>query len=84
MVRHPWFADVRAYIDLEGGGVGGHAMIFRGRGSPLYKTFASSPYYHKSEIKTLVTNLGNTLLKFIPADTDFSVYDKYGLPGMDI
>ncbi|KAI8866805.1 hypothetical protein GQ42DRAFT_164182 [Ramicandelaber brevisporus] len=77
-IGHKWFTDVRAYIDLEGGGVGGPAMIFRGRGLPLYSEFA-----RRQNTATLVSGLGTDLLRVVPSGSDMSVYDAAGIPGID-
>ncbi|KAI8866236.1 hypothetical protein GQ42DRAFT_140036 [Ramicandelaber brevisporus] len=77
-IGHKWFSDVRAYLNLEGGGVGGIAMVFRGRGMELYKTFAE-----RQAFPTAITSLGNDMMKFIPSGTDFSVYDGSGIPGIE-
>ncbi|KAJ1904964.1 hypothetical protein LPJ81_002186 [Coemansia sp. IMI 209127] len=77
---HSWAEDVRAYINLEAGGVGGRAMVFRASHPALlsaYKQAAPAP--HASLIGNSAFKLG-----IVKSDTDYSVYTtRYGIPGLD-
>ncbi|KAJ1661791.1 hypothetical protein EV178_006400 [Coemansia sp. RSA 1646] len=77
---HRWAEDVRAYINLEAGGVGGRAMVFRASHPALlsaYKQAAPSP--HASLIGNSAFKLG-----IVKSDTDYSIYTtRYGIPGLD-
>ncbi|KAJ2593524.1 hypothetical protein IWW49_000450 [Coemansia sp. RSA 1797] len=77
---HPWAESVRAYVNLETGGVGGRAMLFRASHQSLlqaYKQAVSKPY---------ASLVGNDAFKLgiVKSDTDYSVYTtRYGIPGLD-
>ncbi|KAJ1994010.1 hypothetical protein GGI25_001784 [Coemansia spiralis] len=77
---HPWADDVRAYINLEAGGVGGRAMVFRASHPALlsaYKQAAPAP---------CASLIGNSAFKLsiVKSDTDYSIYTtRYGVPGLD-
>ncbi|KAJ2558983.1 hypothetical protein GGH12_005604 [Coemansia sp. RSA 1822] len=77
---HPWAESVRAYVNLEAGGVGGRAMLFRASHQSLlqaYKQAVSKPY---------ASLVGNDAFKLgiVKSDTDYSVYTaRYGIPGLD-
>ncbi|KAJ2553286.1 hypothetical protein EV175_002995 [Coemansia sp. RSA 1933] len=77
---HRWAEDVRAYINLEAGGVGGRAMVFRASHPALlsaYKQAAPAP--HASLIGNSAFKLG-----IVKSDTDYSIYTtRYGIPGLD-
>ncbi|ORX46509.1 hypothetical protein DM01DRAFT_1386182 [Hesseltinella vesiculosa] len=79
--NHPWFPTVKLFLDLEGTGSGGRATLFRSTNLAAVKALANSGarYLH-------ATPFGNDMLKssLIRSDTDFTVYTKYGIPGLDI
>ncbi|KAJ2609171.1 hypothetical protein H4S08_004167 [Coemansia sp. RSA 1365] len=78
---HPWAEDVRAYINLEAGGVGGRAMLFRASHPALVQA------YKQAVPRPCASLIGNDALKLgiVKSDTDYSVYTaRYGIPGLDL
>ncbi|KAI8638434.1 hypothetical protein BD408DRAFT_423060 [Parasitella parasitica] len=80
-IHHPWYAAVKLFINLEGAGAGGRAMMFRTSNLDAVKKLAgsSAKLLHGSP-------LGNDMFKaqLIKSDTDYSVFLKDGVPGLDI
>ncbi|KAJ3164054.1 hypothetical protein HDU88_005708 [Geranomyces variabilis] len=80
-VRHPWFSDVRAFINLDSGGAaseGARSAVWRSNSADMMRGYAASaPFPHASVASQNAMGL-------IPSDTDASVYSKWGLPGFDI
>ncbi|KAI8586902.1 hypothetical protein BDZ88DRAFT_427378 [Geranomyces variabilis] len=80
-VRHPWYSDVRAFINLDSGGAaseGARSAVWRSNSADMMRGYAASaPFPHASVASQNAMGL-------IPSDTDASVYSKWGLPGFDI
>lgn len=80
-VNHPWFSTIKLYVNLEGTGAGGRALLFRSNSLAAVHGLASSQthLFHASP-------LGNDLLqaKLLKSDTDYTVFTKHGIPGLDI
>ncbi|KAI8889092.1 hypothetical protein K501DRAFT_239409 [Backusella circina FSU 941] len=80
-VNHPWYKSIKLFVNLEGGGAGGRAMLFRGSSLDAVKKAASSgaSYVHGSP-------LGNDMFKagLIKSDTDYTVFTENGVPGLDV
>ncbi|KAI8068242.1 hypothetical protein BC940DRAFT_346598 [Gongronella butleri] len=80
-VKHPWFKTVKLFLDLEGTGSGGRALLFRATNYASVQALASSGarYLH-------ATPFGNDMLRsgLIRSDTDFTTYTQHGVPGVDI
>ena len=80
-VNHPWFSTIKLYVNLEGTGAGGRALLFRGNSLAAVQGLASSSahLFHASP-------LGNDLLqaRLLKSDTDYTVFSKHGIPGLDI
>ncbi|KAF9131766.1 hypothetical protein BGW39_001368 [Mortierella sp. 14UC] len=79
-MKHPWAKDVKAFINLEGAGAGGRALLFRASNQALAKAYSkdgSSPHANV---------FGNDIFKLglIKSGTDFSVYTDSNIPGVDI
>ncbi|KAG0055598.1 hypothetical protein BGZ83_008032 [Gryganskiella cystojenkinii] len=79
-MEHPWAKDVKAFVNLEGAGAGGRALLFRASNKALVKHYShigNSPHANV---------FGNDIFKLglIKSSTDFSVYTAYGMPGLDI
>ncbi|KAG0302835.1 hypothetical protein BGZ98_007191 [Dissophora globulifera] len=79
-MKHPWSKDVKAFVNLEGAGAGGRALLFRSSNKALanfYSRFGNSPHANV---------FGNDIFKLglIKSGTDFSVYTAYNIPGLDI
>ncbi|KAJ1830769.1 hypothetical protein LPJ63_004729, partial [Coemansia sp. RSA 2711] len=78
---HPWADSVRAYINLEAGGVGGRAMLFRASHPSLLQA------YKQAVNRPCASLVGNNAFRLgiVKSDTDYSVYTtRYGIPGLDL
>ncbi|KAJ2162743.1 hypothetical protein GGF46_000468 [Coemansia sp. RSA 552] len=78
---HPWAEDVRAYINLEAGGVGGRAMVFRASHPELLRA------YRQAAARPCASLVGNDAMRLgiVRSDTDYSVYTTdHGIPGLDL
>ncbi|KAI7881599.1 hypothetical protein K492DRAFT_128678 [Lichtheimia hyalospora FSU 10163] len=78
--KHPWFPTVKMFINLEGAGAGGRAMVFRCSSMQAIKHVAAhAPLAH-------ATPLGNDMFKLglIKSDTDYTIFTQQGVPGVDI
>ncbi|KAI7902512.1 uncharacterized protein BX663DRAFT_486809 [Cokeromyces recurvatus] len=79
-VNHPWFSTIKLFVNLEGTGAGGRALLFRSNSLAAVHGLASSNahYLHASP-------LGNDLLqaKLLKSDTDYTTFTKHGVPGLD-
>ncbi|KAJ2491451.1 hypothetical protein IWW37_002335 [Coemansia sp. RSA 2050] len=78
---HRWAEDVRAYINLEAGGVGGRAMLFRASHPALLAA------YKQAVQRPCASLVGNNAFKLgiVKSDTDYSIYTtRYGIPGLDL
>ncbi|KAG0228174.1 hypothetical protein BGW42_002331 [Actinomortierella wolfii] len=77
---HPWKKYIKAFINLEGGGSGGPSLLFRATGNDIVRHYAANaPHPHASVFANDLFATG-----IIDSDTDFTVYKKHGLPGLDI
>ncbi|KAG0345472.1 hypothetical protein BG004_003686 [Podila humilis] len=79
-MKHPWGQDVKAFVNLEGAGAGGRALLFRSSNKALaahYSKIGNSP--HANVFGNDVFRLG-----LIKSSTDFTVYTSYDIPGLDI
>ncbi|KAI9316568.1 hypothetical protein DFJ73DRAFT_803827 [Zopfochytrium polystomum] len=80
-VYHPWFAGIKAFINLEGTGSapGTRSMLFRTNSPALVKAWKqSAPFPHASV-------LFNDLTPYVASETDYRVYTTYGgLQGVDV
>ncbi|KAF9928060.1 hypothetical protein FBU30_002660 [Linnemannia zychae] len=79
-MKHPWAKDVKAFVNLEGAGAGGRALLFRASNQALAKAYSkvgNSPHANV---------FGNDIFKLglIKSGTDFSVYTDANIPGVDI
>jgi hypothetical protein len=78
---HPWFSTIKLFVNLEGTGAGGRAMLFRSNSLAAVQGLASSHAHllHGSP-------LGSDILraKLLKSDTDYTVFGRHGIPGLDI
>ncbi|MCZ6656898.1 MAG: M20/M25/M40 family metallo-hydrolase [Gammaproteobacteria bacterium] len=77
--EHPWVADVKAVINVEGGGSGGPSLLLRSSnpGGHLLDAFrdtASSP---------VAISYAQEVFARMPNDTDFTVPDRIGISSID-
>ncbi|CAO3608439.1 unnamed protein product [Cunninghamella blakesleeana] len=80
-VEHPWFKDVKVFFNLEGAGAGGRSILFRSGSLLGVSKLASSKAHYLN-----ASPLGNDMFRYglIKSDTDYSVFDRLGVPGLDI
>ncbi|CAO3658539.1 unnamed protein product [Rhizopus stolonifer] len=80
-VKHPWYSSVKLFINLEGAGAGGRAILYRCSNMNAVKSLANSKakLFH-------ATPSGNDMLKaqLIKSDTDYSIFTRNGISGLDI
>ncbi|CAO3566324.1 unnamed protein product [Mortierella alpina] len=77
---HPWKKYIRAFINLEGAGSGGPSLLFRGSNYDIIRHYAdNAPYPHASVFAHDLFPL-----RIIQSETDYSVYTRHGLVGLDI
>ncbi|EQL02347.1 Peptidase family M28 family [Ophiocordyceps sinensis CO18] len=76
----PLLAFCRTFVNLEGAGAGGRAMLFRTTDLEMAKAYAASPHPFGSVVASNAFERG-----VIKSDTDYSVFaNVYGQRGLDI
>ncbi|KAI5952435.1 hypothetical protein KGF54_003302 [Candida jiufengensis] len=78
-VEHPWFNDVKYFLNLEGTGAGGKAILFRGTDYGIVKYFNQVRYPYATSIFQQGFNNG-----YIHSETDYKIYHEAGLRGLDL
>ena len=78
-VEHEWFKDVGFFINLEGTGAGGQPVLFRGTDKGVLDWYRSVSKPFANSIFQEGFNSG-----FISSQTDYFVYERSGLRGIDI
>lgn len=78
-LNHPWAKKVKYFINLEGTGQGGKAILFRGTDYGITKFYNSIRYPYASSIFQQAFNS-----RVIHSDTDYTVYEAGGLRGIDV
>lgn len=77
--EHPWAKDVGLALNFEARGVGGPSIMFET--SPqngwLIKEFAASAPH------PVAHSLSNEIYRLLPNDTDFTVFQKSKMPGLN-
>lgn len=77
-LKHPRFSSIKSFVNLEGAGAGGPAMLFRASGAEVAAAYKGSQLPRSSIA-------GNDFFEqhLITSQTDFVVYAPY-IPGLDI
>ena len=78
-VKHPWFKQVGYFLNLEGTGAGGKAVLFRGTDYGIVKNFGGVRYPYATSI--FQQGFNNHV---IHSETDYKVYKEAGLRGLDL
>ncbi|KAG0678309.1 hypothetical protein C6P42_000526 [Pichia californica] len=78
-IKHDWFKDVSFFINLEGTGAGGQPILFRGTDKGVLDWYHSVSKPYANSIFQEGFNSG-----LISSQTDYHVYEKFGLRGIDI
>lgn len=77
---HRWFPQIKYFLNLEGTGAGGKAVLFRGTDYGIVKHFSGVRYPYASSL--FQQGFNNHL---IHSETDYAVYTKKGgLRGLDL
>lgn len=79
-LSHPWSKQVRYFLNLEGTGAGGKAVLFRGTDYGIVNKFSSVRFPYANSL--FQQGFNNDL---IGSETDYSVYKTLGnLRGLDL
>lgn len=79
-LNHPWSESVKYFINLEGTGQGGKAILFRGTDYGITKQYNSVRYPYATSIFQQAFNG-----RLIHSETDYKIYyENGGLRGIDI
>ena len=79
-LAHPWSKQVNYFLNLEGTGAGGKAILFRGTDYGIAKFFGKVRYPFASSIFQMGFGIG-----YIKSETDYKVYKEFGgLRGLDV
>lgn len=80
LLSHPWFKQIKFFLNLEGTGAGGKAVLFRGTDYGILKHFAKVRFPYATSL--FQQGFNNRL---IHSETDYAVYkDKGGIRGLDL
>ena len=79
-LSHPWFKQIKYFLNLEGTGAGGKAMLFRGTDYGIVNHFKNVRYPYGTSL--FQQGFNNRL---IHSETDYKVYkEQGGLRGLDL
>lgn len=79
-LNHPWSKSVKYFINLEGTGDGGKAILFRGTDYGILKQYGAVRYPYASSIFQQAFNS-----RLIHSETDYKIYfENGGLRGLDV
>lgn len=78
-LRHPWFHEIGYFLNLEGTGAGGKAILFRGTDVGIVRHFGAVRFPYAASL--FQEGFNNRL---IHSETDYSVYIQAGLRGLDL
>ncbi len=77
--QHPWVDEVGMVVNLEARGTGGPALMFEtspGNGRLIRE-------FHRGVPDPVAHSYGYEVYKRMPNDTDFTIFRKHGLPGLN-
>jgi hypothetical protein len=79
MAEHPWAADIGVVVNLEANGTHGQSVLFQTTGDNgwLIDAFASQAP------RPVASSVYDTIYAFLPFNTDLTVYEEAGLPGLN-
>jgi hypothetical protein len=79
MTDHPWADDVGVVVNLEANGTHGQSILFQTTGDNawLIDTFASRAP------RPVASSVYDAIYAFLPFNTDLTVYNEAGLPGLN-
>lgn len=79
-LHHPWFEQIQYFLNLEGTGAGGKAVLFRGTDYGIVKHFANVRFPYATSL--FQQGFNN---KLIHSETDYAIYKFQGkLRGLDL
>ncbi|KAG8923364.1 hypothetical protein FRC01_012846, partial [Tulasnella sp. 417] len=78
-LEHPWASLVSVFLNLEGAGNGGRPLLFRTSSTGVTKAFRSVRLPHGT-----VLSADAFKRRVVRSGTDFEVYDKAGMKGLDL
>lgn len=79
-LHHPWHKQVKYFLNLEGTGAGGKAILFRGTDYGIVKYFKGARYPFASSLFQMGFHNG-----LVHSETDYVVYrDRGNLRGLDV
>ncbi|QPG74152.1 hypothetical protein FOA43_001476 [Brettanomyces nanus] len=78
-IKHPWFSEVKYFVNLDGAGAGGRAVLLRATDNGMLD-------YYQSVERPFANSMFQQAFKgnLVGSQTDFYVYAKNGLRGIDI
>lgn len=80
LLSHPWFKQIKYFLNLEGTGAGGKAVLFRGTDYGIVKYFGGVRYPYATSL--FQQGFNN---KLILSETDYLIYkEDGGLRGLDL
>ena len=77
--EHPWVADVKAVINIEGAGSGGPSLLLRSSSPGGHLLDA----YRNAVTRPQAVSYSQEVFARMPNDTDFTVSDRAGIPSID-
>ena len=79
MAEHPWAADVGAVVNLEANGTHGQSVLFETTGDNGWLIDA----FVNHAPRPVASSVYDTIYEFLPFNTDLTVYEEAGLPGLN-
>ncbi|PVV04186.1 hypothetical protein BB560_001321 [Smittium megazygosporum] len=85
-MHHEWSKTIKAFINIEGAGAGGSALVFRSSNYDVVKHFSQNKGSYVSKWRPHANVFANDAFKLglINSGTDYTTYTAYNIPGLDI